>query len=66
MAMNKQTPTMLRTKYQPEKATGSWQATIRVQRNHIDEFLNESPSFAKGFAHTPRQRVRRRAHRRGE
>lgn len=36
---------LLKTKYQPEKASRSWQATIRVQRNHIEEFLEESPSL---------------------
>ncbi len=36
---------LLKTKYQPEKASGSWQATIRIQRKYIEEFLEESPSL---------------------
>jgi hypothetical protein len=36
---------LLNAKYQPEKASRSWQATIRVQRTHIEEFLEESPSL---------------------
>jgi hypothetical protein len=36
---------LLKTKYQPEKALRSWEATIRVQRKHIEEFLEESPSL---------------------
>jgi hypothetical protein len=36
---------LLKTKYQPEKASRSWQATIRVQRQQIEEFLEESPSL---------------------
>lgn len=36
---------LLKTKYRPERASRSWQATIRVQRKHIEEFLNESPSL---------------------
>ncbi len=36
---------LLKKKYQPEKESRSWQATIRVQRQHIGEFLDESPSL---------------------
>ena len=40
---------LLKTKYQPEKRTGSWEATIRVQRRHAEEFLMESPSLRPGL-----------------
>jgi hypothetical protein len=36
---------LLKKKYRPEKGSRSWQATIRVQRKHIEEFLEESPSL---------------------
>lgn len=36
---------LLKTKYQPEKRTRSWEASIRVQRNHTAQFLLESPSL---------------------
>jgi hypothetical protein len=38
---------LLKTKYRPEKASRSWQATIRVQRQHIAEFMEESPSLRR-------------------
>jgi len=39
----------LNTKYQPEKRTCSWDASIRVQRKHAAEFLSESPSLRPGL-----------------
>jgi hypothetical protein len=36
---------LLKTKYQPDKRTRSWEASIRVQRKHAAEFLRESPSL---------------------
>jgi Domain of unknown function DUF29 len=36
---------LLKTKYQPEKQTRSWEASIRVQRKHVAEVLDESPSL---------------------
>jgi hypothetical protein len=36
---------LLKVKYQPEKHTRSWDASIRVRRKHITEFLSESPSL---------------------
>jgi hypothetical protein len=36
---------MLKTRYQPEKKTRSWELTMRVQRKHIDKFLRRSPSL---------------------
>jgi len=36
---------MLKSRYQPEKQTRSWEITKRVQRNHIADFLDESPSL---------------------
>jgi hypothetical protein len=36
---------LLKTKYQPEKQTRSWEASIRVQRKQVAEFLEESPSL---------------------
>jgi hypothetical protein len=36
---------LLKARYQPEKKTRSWQATINVQRKQVDEFLKESPSL---------------------
>ena len=36
---------LLTTKYQPQKRTRSWEASIRVQRKHIAQFLSESPSL---------------------
>lgn len=36
---------LLKTRYQPEKRTRSWDASIRVQRRHVAEFLKESPSL---------------------
>ncbi len=34
---------LLKTKYQPEKQTRSWEATIGVQRKHLAKFLRQSP-----------------------
>ncbi len=36
---------LLKTKYQPEKQTRSWDASIRVQRKHLAKFLSQSPSL---------------------
>jgi hypothetical protein len=36
---------LLKTRYQPERRTRSWEATIRVQRDNVNEFLEESPSL---------------------
>jgi len=36
---------LLTTKYQPEKRSRSWEASIRVQRKHAAEFLLGSPSL---------------------
>ena len=36
---------LLKMKYQPEKRTRSWEASIRVQRKHAAQFLLESPSL---------------------
>ncbi len=38
---------MLKARYQPEKQTRSWGLTMRVQRNHIAEYLKESPSLRR-------------------
>jgi hypothetical protein len=38
---------LLKVKYQPEKRTRSWDATIRVQRRHVGKLLNESPSLRR-------------------
>ncbi len=38
---------MLKTRYQPETQTRSWGLTMRIQRNHIAEFLKESPSLRR-------------------
>jgi hypothetical protein len=36
---------MLKSRYQPEKQTPSWQASINVQREDVEEYLHESPSL---------------------
>ena len=36
---------LLKAKYQPEKKTRSWEASISVQRKHVAKFLRESPSL---------------------
>ncbi len=36
---------MLKLRYQPEKQTRSWQASVKVQRKQVAEFLEESPSL---------------------
>jgi hypothetical protein len=36
---------MLKMRYQPEKQTPSWQASISLQRDDVEEYLNESPSL---------------------
>ena len=36
---------MLKTKYQPEKASRSWAKTILTQRIHIEQTLQDSPSL---------------------
>lgn len=38
---------LLKTKYQPEKESRSWQTSIRVQRKHIGKFLLRSPSLRR-------------------
>jgi hypothetical protein len=36
---------MLKTRYRPEKQTPSWQASIDVQRDDIQDYLSDSPSL---------------------
>ena len=36
---------LLKQRYQPERKTSSWNATIRVQRKHAGQALRESPSL---------------------
>jgi hypothetical protein len=36
---------MLKIRYQPEKQTPSWRASINVQRDDVEEYLQESPSL---------------------
>ncbi|HUQ90087.1 MAG TPA: DUF29 domain-containing protein [Bryobacteraceae bacterium] len=36
---------LLKSEYQPEKATGGWQATIREQRRRIARLLAHNPSL---------------------
>lgn len=36
---------MLKAKYQPEKLSASWQATIRTQRRDLAKVLKDSPSL---------------------
>jgi hypothetical protein len=38
---------MLKSRYQPEKITRSWELTMRSQRNDIAEYLEESPSLRR-------------------
>ncbi len=38
---------LLKTKYQPEKESRSWQAGIHVQRKHTAKFLRRSPSLRR-------------------
>jgi len=38
---------LLKHRYQPEKRTRSWEASIRVQRKHLAKFLRESPSLRR-------------------
>jgi hypothetical protein len=38
---------MLKTQYQPEKRTRSWELTMRSQRNDIADYLEESPSLRR-------------------
>jgi hypothetical protein len=41
---------LLKLKYQPAKATGSWKATVRDQRAEIALLLEESPSLRRLMA----------------
>jgi len=36
---------LLKVRYQPEKRSRSWDASIRVQRANVNDFLEESPSL---------------------
>jgi hypothetical protein len=36
---------LLKAKYQPEKRSRSWDASVRVQRKQLAKFLRESPSL---------------------
>jgi hypothetical protein len=36
---------LLKKQYQPDKATRSWDLTIKDQRNEIDDILEENPSL---------------------
>jgi hypothetical protein len=38
---------LLKTKYQPEKRTRSWDASISVQRKHLLKYLRQSPSLRR-------------------
>ncbi|MBC1237839.1 DUF29 domain-containing protein [Nostoc sp. 2RC] len=40
---------LLKYRYQPEKRSGSWQATIREHRKRLRETLEESPSLKLYF-----------------
>ncbi|MDF5711970.1 MAG: DUF29 domain-containing protein [Nostoc sp. S4] len=40
---------LLKYNYQPEKRSGSWQATIREHRKRLQEALEESPSLKPYF-----------------
>jgi hypothetical protein len=37
----------LKVKYQPDKRTRSWEASINVQRNHLTKYLIHSPSLRR-------------------
>jgi hypothetical protein len=36
---------LLKFQYQPDRATPSWETTVRVQSSEIDDLLEESPSL---------------------
>jgi Domain of unknown function DUF29 len=36
---------LLKWRYQPDKRGASWEATIRVQRNRIEDHLDDNPSL---------------------
>lgn len=36
---------LLKVKYQPQKRSASWEASIRVQRKQVEKFLRQSPSL---------------------
>jgi predicted DNA-binding ribbon-helix-helix protein len=38
---------LLKAKYQPEKRTRSWDASIRVERKHVVKYLKQSPSLRR-------------------
>ena len=38
---------MLKTKYQPERESRSWQVTIRVQRKHLGKFLRQVRAYVR-------------------
>jgi len=38
---------LLKLKYQPAKASGSWRATVRDQRDEMDALLEQSPSLKR-------------------
>jgi hypothetical protein len=40
---------LLKAKYQPEKRSRSWDASVRVQRKQLAKFLRESPSLRPEF-----------------
>jgi hypothetical protein len=36
---------LLKFQYQPDRATPSWETTVRVESSEIDDLLEESPSL---------------------
>ena len=36
---------LLKWRYQPDKRGASWEASIRVQRNRLDDHLDDNPSL---------------------
>ena len=37
---------LLKSKYQPERVSKSWETSVRTQRNKLQQLLEESPSLA--------------------
>ncbi len=41
---------LLKFQYQPERASPSWEATVRAQSSEIDDLLEDSPSLQREMA----------------
>jgi hypothetical protein len=50
---------LLKLRYQPERRSGSWLASIYEQRDRLDDLLEQSPSLRRGVQSAVEREYRR-------